>query len=426
MEHQKIIAVALLGAISQSAFAATPTDHYKYFDTATYGTVNNSYLKFNDWGYQGPTGVGANDFVVTSPVTGITGFDGSRIGQEQDVHTLPADGLTLDPRQDISIEWTTNNLHMNASVDGLIEFDDWGYTMPESHFYNMQVDKAGNYLVPKSGMDFGFVDLFEYDGAGANDPLPPEVFPHDGTYDTTINFQPYGVSDGKGWCGSVLASGAGETAIMAGQITFDVVFDVYYSDGDASTSDPVPQIVPGLIMRSYGSYEISTEMTGLPRKVFTGHAVVNNTNPLISPLDENGELVLNDNAALDVAYNNRVSFLGADVIPLGVWVSADSYDEFGDRVVDSVTKRWDVTVVEEGTPGAVWHTNGFGGKSFLMRADGSRVVSFTGGPDRADWTDYDPTAYSLEYSPVPVPAAVWLFGSGLFGLVCLGRKRKAA
>ncbi|MGB5395914.1 MAG: VPLPA-CTERM sorting domain-containing protein, partial [Gammaproteobacteria bacterium] len=27
--------------------------------------------------------------------------------------------------------------------------------------------------------------------------------------------------------------------------------------------------------------------------------------------------------------------------------------------------------------------------------------------------------------PVPVPAAVWLFGSGLIGLVAVGRRRKA-
>lgn len=34
-------------------------------------------------------------------------------------------------------------------------------------------------------------------------------------------------------------------------------------------------------------------------------------------------------------------------------------------------------------------------------------------------------AYSLgEFSPVPVPAAVWLFGSGLMGLIAISRRRK--
>ncbi|MDH5776758.1 MAG: VPLPA-CTERM sorting domain-containing protein [Gammaproteobacteria bacterium] len=426
MNHRKIITVALLGAISQPAFAATPTDYYKYYDTATYGSINNSYLRFNDWGYKGPNGVGANDFEVTSTVTGITGFDATRIGQEQNVHTLPADGLTRDPRTDLSIEFGSPDLYRNASQDGIIKFGDWGYDMPESHFYNMQIDRAGNYHVPMSGMDFGFVDMFSYDGDGANAGLPPSVFPQDGVYDTSINFSPYGISDGKGWCGSVLADDASGTAIMAGQITFDVVFDVYYNDADPSTAEPVSQIVPGLVMRSYGSYYMENELTGLTRDIFEGHATINNTNPLANPLDENGEIIVNDNPALDNAYNNIVSFLGADVIPLGVWLSADSYDEFGNPVRDPVTKKWLATVVEEGTPGAVWKVNSFGGKGFMMRADGMRVPTLVNdeGNGRSDWTEHDIQYTSL--TPVPVPAAVWLFGSGFIGLMYAGRRRKPA
>jgi hypothetical protein len=32
----------------------------------------------------------------------------------------------------------------------------------------------------------------------------------------------------------------------------------------------------------------------------------------------------------------------------------------------------------------------------------------------------------IRYNAVPIPAAVWLFGSGLFGLVAMARQKKAA
>jgi hypothetical protein len=34
--------------------------------------------------------------------------------------------------------------------------------------------------------------------------------------------------------------------------------------------------------------------------------------------------------------------------------------------------------------------------------------------------------YGIEISQVPLPAAVWLFGSGLLGLVGIARRKKAA
>lgn len=49
-------------------------------------------------------------------------------------------------------------------------------------------------------------------------------------------------------------------------------------------------------------------------------------------------------------------------------------------------------------------------------------VGFTDATDKL-YTSYDSAFY---YSPVPVPAAVWLFGSGLLGLVGIARRKKAA
>ena len=60
------------------------------------------------------------------------------------------------------------------------------------------------------------------------------------------------------------------------------------------------------------------------------------------------------------------------------------------------------------------------------------VVNF--GNVGAAWTAFDGTPYSekfditvngVEAPPIPVPAAVWLFGSGLLGLVGVARRKKA-
>jgi len=44
----------------------------------------------------------------------------------------------------------------------------------------------------------------------------------------------------------------------------------------------------------------------------------------------------------------------------------------------------------------------------------------TGGPDK--WADI--TSFNVNVTPIPIPAAVWLFGSGLLGLVGVARRRR--
>ena len=56
---------------------------------------------------------------------------------------------------------------------------------------------------------------------------------------------------------------------------------------------------------------------------------------------------------------------------------------------------------------------------------GTHELTFTSGPDfNNEFDDYMFQNVTLEYSPVPIPASVWLFGSGLIGLVGFARKRK--
>jgi len=50
---------------------------------------------------------------------------------------------------------------------------------------------------------------------------------------------------------------------------------------------------------------------------------------------------------------------------------------------------------------------------------------FGGTPATSATLTFTPTGATLPLSPVPLPAAVWLFGSGLLGLVGIGRRRLA-
>lgn len=431
----KLILVLLTG-LSLPAFAAYPTgsgtNHVTTYDMATYGA--NATITFNDWGYVGPqvTGYAAagwNDFSVP----GSGGFDSARVGQVQKVVTY---GISRDPVTGVAsnnLDWQTpdssktvmdgsGNAMPGAMMDGQTNFYKWAYTTPAgSTFNNMQIDKAGNYFIARSDMKFGFYDDMQYKNKKN---LYPEY-----TYDTAINFQPYAVSDAKGWCGSVLSANPNGLEKMAGQVTFDFAFDAYMNN-----AHPTPgvgggtQIVPGFVMRSYGDYKVvvqGADAAETAQTTYIGNAVINNTNPLT------GEV--------DAAYQNKVSFLGGGVVPKGVWVTADSYNADGTKKLNA-DSTWQLTIAYDATgsatctafsavraDGAHCYQNSFGGYGFLLRADGSRLLYKIGDTGHSDYVTTDPAAYAAigQAAPVPLPAAAWLMGSGLIGLVGVARRRQA-
>lgn len=419
MNLSRAFSVTLLTLASTAAWAATPQTFTTTYDPSRYNGSSGT-ITFNDWGYVGPAGVGAEQFQVGS------GFDASRLGQVQNVVTLAPDRLTRDAPKTVSHDFSSDNYFKQANMDGQVSFFKWAYTTPTSNFYNMQIDKAGNYFVAKQDMQFGLFDSFDYKNMR---PAPNNTIPPDEVNDTGLNFYPWAMSDGLGWCGSVLNSNPNGVGVMAGQLTFDVAFDVSTTDANILPDgqrlpNPVnSQVIPDMVMRSYGTYTVSvTDIDGYVQS-YSGSAVMNNNNPTINPLDANGEVTGN---ALDPAYQNLVSFLGGGVIPNGAWV----YNE----------GTWDMTVAPDQTvqgttqgqtrtlDNATWHDNSFKGKAFLMRADGKRTlidIQGTPGEIGAGHSDYvatDAAAYA-SIQPVPVPAAVWLFGSGLLGLVGIARRK---
>ncbi len=405
-EVPAIVLGLALGLAAQQSYAVLNPQNYVNNGDGTWtlpvntGAATGS-ITFNDWGYTGPMGSSVNDFIVNG------GYDGSRLAQIQSVQTVAPDYITPDPTSDL---WTDkfggNTQMLGANMDGSVNFYRWGYTTPTSSFNNMRIDKAGNYAVAKEDMQFGFYDSFEYNNNV--DPIS--------TWDTAINFQPYAISDGIGWCGSTMISNPNGLESMAGQIAFDFAFDAYLFDGVPGGPN-APQLVNGFVMRSYGDYYVDVTHTPTGRQMlYEGSAVGNNTDP--------ASVVPGVGGTLDANYFNKVSFLGAGVVPDGVWVTAGSYEADGITPILNPDGTWAVTIVAEGTPGAIYHSNDFAGYAFLLRADADRTLEWISPGGHSDYVATDPAAYASIGQVVPIPAAIWLFGSGLIGLIGLARRGK--
>jgi len=183
--------------------------------------------------------------------------------------------------------------------------------------------------------------------------------------------------------------------------------------GDPSEAPDNIQIVPGFVMRSYGDYTVSVAK-GATNQYYVGHAVGNNTNP--------NSIVPGVGGTLDPNFQNDVSFLGAGVVPKGVWVFNET-----DRATLTVAADQSVPGTAAGqvrlSDGATWHTNAFAGYAFLLRADAQRTLTWINPTGHSDYVTTDAAAYA-SIASVPVPAAVWLFGSGLLGLGGVAARRR--
>lgn len=454
----KAIAIGIISALSVSnALAGTPT----IWRTE----VNGGESLFYDWGYGGPQGQTAAQWESNGT------FDGA--AQIQHVITTDADRLTPDDMYTIKTDSSSGNpTFWDANMDTQVNFYKWGYTTTGgSTFNNMQIDADGDYLIKRNDMSFNYYNTFDYQDDGSGIFAGYDFSATEGVHNTKIQFQPYALSDAKGWCGSVTASNPSALEAMAGQVTFDFGFESFLpaqphdENGIGIPGKGGMQIVSDFEMRSYGSLEIDVTLSdGTTDLNFYADAVVNNTHPLASTveLDADGNPVMievpilnmDGTPALDIHGNprtmmkekktvggggtdegfyNKVSFMGGGVVPAGAWIRVA--DVNADITNDNILEVLDA---DDGHENTIWHVNAFSGYPFLLRADGVRILDamdfslyndLSGVP--ASGFDADGNLINLDgvivedLSAVPVPASLWLFSSGLLGLIGAARRKTA-
>ncbi|MCK5002349.1 MAG: thrombospondin type 3 repeat-containing protein [Gammaproteobacteria bacterium] len=382
----------ILGINATQSFAATHvTDILAADHGGKFGTIT-----FDDWGFVGPDGRGANDFEP------INGFNADSVGQVQHVVTRDEDGLTPDAPMTVNADLGTD-VYGSADLDATVTFFHWAYTtVAGSTFSNMLIDTDGDYFIAQNDMSFMNYEVYKH-----NSDLSPgdtDYWP-DGDIATKIAFFPYTLSDAKGWCGSIMATNPGALQPMAGQVQFDFAFDVYFQFQPGVFTYSSTEIVKDFQMRSYGELSIDIQnQTGTDFQVMTASAVVNNTNPGI-----NNAIV--DGAPVDSNYYNLVSFMGGGVLDYqshcGVLNPSyagqpgiPKYTGFIDGPTDSASCE---------TAGGNWQGHIYTGYAYILRADGIRVIEamdYAAYPDLTDVpTVVSGTAYNNDELEVSQPIA---------------------
>jgi len=133
----------------------------------------------------------------------------------------------------------------------------------------------------------------------------------------------------------------------------------------------------------------------------------------VQEVDENNEVYMcsyNNLASLDVVFENDISAFGFDYIAAG----NQSWDH---STFSLLGTTWDLGIPGDSGFFGVIETSG----TFLAGTE------FSFGQNSINWSGvrFDNVIYSANgTSPVPEPASVFLFASGLAGLAGLGRKKK--
>ncbi|HEY9199297.1 MAG TPA: VPLPA-CTERM sorting domain-containing protein [Gammaproteobacteria bacterium] len=129
--------------------------------------------------------------------------------------------------------------------------------------------------------------------------------------------------------------------------------------------------------------------------------------------NSSGAVYTTGNGSLDTAIYTVNLALGAHSVFLGVEASATANASAFTHSADGAS-----TFAEAAFTADLGHTLGWGGILGLSLLDGTVITDFTAMSTTSGFN------YANAYSAVPVPAAVWLFGSGLLGLVGVMRRKR--
>lgn len=345
-------------------------------------------ITFDDWGFVGPGGRLADEFDNRNGFGNgtydslgasycIANPSDCDIGQVQHVVTSGPDGLTPDLPAFIKGDVNIGGPYENANVDSTTTFYHWGYTtVAGSTFNNMLIDLDGDYRIAQGDMQFEFYNVLDYE----------QVIPAgssrvgsiaDGQYINKLGFQPYALTDAKGWCGSITASHPNAHEAMAGQVTFDVAFDVYYVAG-SFYSYMSTEVIRFFEMRSYGDLYIDFVNPVDPNgaQMMSSRAVVNNTDPRVS-----NQSVGPSTPVGDLSWHNKVSFMGGSIIEDGTTCGIETPAWKSGARGPGVTRF--ASILPGGTDasactaaGGTMSYNAFPGRAFILRADGGRFIDY--------------------------------------------------
>ena len=229
--------------------------------------------------------------------------------------------------------------------------------------------------------------------------------------------------------GAMMGTGLAEAAFFAPNSTYNVAV----TGGCFAFGDCVSQ---GLTNVGTGSFTITTDGTGSAFTVGSYSGLTFTATPgglftTTGPVAGNG--TIDDLGNMDLDFTGRVG-------------SAQYFPQYANSPwnVDNNTKTGGTTGAYEGfTTGIDSNLDPSGNGATVNTLIGSALSlcpvcgAFTGqlvsvGNVGSAWVAFDGTPYTEVYniavtpSAIPVPAAVWLFGSGLLGLVGVARRRKSA